>query len=398
MPISFACDFCSRKYRVDDGLAGRKVKCKDCGTDLTIPSGRTAAVAAKPKPAPEVDLYGLEDEPALPPLPRAGSQAEPEEASSGGRRRRRTRASSSDDSGEGLRKAGTTLLIFGGLSFVLPLVGLQIKGLHLMPPEGQAACGILMLVAGALCLAASMGGILKGLVAAGVGAVVLIVVAMFVLKDDGNANAPPINNGNANANPFAGGNPAPPPPPNFPPPNAPNIPNPAAPNVNAAPAVGVHITLSHGEATGATNPFGATMPGVEFSAEYRMVGMRPVGVIRYVTVIESRVGRATDNFSMLRDSGEIGGSVMTFSQNDGPFSMSIEAETHGPGGLRREVVSNVLSLPWSAAPPPQQPQQPQNQPPGFGRPPGFPQPPGMPQNGGFPRGPAMPRFGPRGRP
>ena len=392
MPISFACDFCSRKYRVDDGLAGRKVKCKDCGTDLTIPSARTAAVAPKPKPAPAPDLYGLEDEPALPPLPRAGYQAEPEESSSGGRRRRR-RASSSDDSGEGLRKAGTTLLIFGGLSFVLPLVGLQIKGLHLMPPKAQAACGILMLVAGALCLAASFGGILKGLVAAGVGAVVLIVVAVFVFKSDDNANGPPANNGNANANPFAGGNPAPPP--NFPPPNAPNFPNPAAPNLGAAPGVGVHVTLSHGEATGATSPVGGPMPGVEFSAKYRMVGMRPVGVIRYVTVIESRAGKATDDFSMLQNSGEIGGSVMTFTQNDGPFSMSIEAETHGPGGLRREVVSNVLSLPWNAAPP--QEQQPQNQPPGFGPPPGFPQPPGMPQNGGFPRGPGMPPFGPRGR-
>ena len=38
MPIEFACDECDKQYRVRDDLAGRKIRCKECGTGLQIPS------------------------------------------------------------------------------------------------------------------------------------------------------------------------------------------------------------------------------------------------------------------------------------------------------------------------------------------------------------------------
>jgi hypothetical protein len=38
MPISFACQHCQRNYCVDDGMAGKKAKCKECGQAMEIPA------------------------------------------------------------------------------------------------------------------------------------------------------------------------------------------------------------------------------------------------------------------------------------------------------------------------------------------------------------------------
>jgi len=93
MKIQFSCPFCKKPYSVDAALAGRKGRCKDCGTVMPIPAAPEAApkpaaarpVAAKPAapsgaissppkprptPAPDPtprgevdDPYGLADEP-----------------------------------------------------------------------------------------------------------------------------------------------------------------------------------------------------------------------------------------------------------------------------------------------------------------------------------------------
>jgi hypothetical protein len=39
MSIEFACPSCDRGYKVGDHLAGRTVKCKSCGEDMTVPGG-----------------------------------------------------------------------------------------------------------------------------------------------------------------------------------------------------------------------------------------------------------------------------------------------------------------------------------------------------------------------
>ncbi len=74
MSISFSCNFCSRKYRVDEGLAGRKVQCKECGTDLTIPSAGAVALGdadyAPSAATTHRDLYGLDDGDQAPQPPR----------------------------------------------------------------------------------------------------------------------------------------------------------------------------------------------------------------------------------------------------------------------------------------------------------------------------------------
>src|SRR5687768_12994324 len=41
MPIVAECDDCRKRYSVDDRMAGKRVKCKNCGNVFTIP-GRSA--------------------------------------------------------------------------------------------------------------------------------------------------------------------------------------------------------------------------------------------------------------------------------------------------------------------------------------------------------------------
>jgi biopolymer transport protein ExbD len=47
MSIAFPCDKCSRELRVSDHAVGRRVRCPDCDTLLTVPD--PATLAAKPK-------------------------------------------------------------------------------------------------------------------------------------------------------------------------------------------------------------------------------------------------------------------------------------------------------------------------------------------------------------
>lgn len=68
MAISFQCDRCGRTYKMGEEWAGKSVKCKNCGGSVTIP-------LAPADPAPDLDVYGLNDpEPAGPGGPAAGSQ------------------------------------------------------------------------------------------------------------------------------------------------------------------------------------------------------------------------------------------------------------------------------------------------------------------------------------
>ena len=54
MSISFQCSHCQRSYTTSEQLAGKTVKCKNCGQPIKIPS------APPPSPA-DVDVYGLSE-------------------------------------------------------------------------------------------------------------------------------------------------------------------------------------------------------------------------------------------------------------------------------------------------------------------------------------------------
>ena len=74
MPISFSCPQCGKNFNADDSFAGKKVRCKQCGTKTTVPSPSSGSQKPGSRPPEPDDLYGLaEPAPMLPPrapLPR----------------------------------------------------------------------------------------------------------------------------------------------------------------------------------------------------------------------------------------------------------------------------------------------------------------------------------------
>jgi uncharacterized RDD family membrane protein YckC len=88
MAIVFPCDQCGQRYQVDDGFAGKRIKCKKCEKVLTIPSAAGAPPAA-PRPASRPPLQTFGAPPASkPPLqsfgapPAKAAPASPPRASS----------------------------------------------------------------------------------------------------------------------------------------------------------------------------------------------------------------------------------------------------------------------------------------------------------------------------
>jgi hypothetical protein len=60
MTITFACPGCARRYSVNQALAGKRTKCKQCGHGMTIPAAAVEPAAT----GPAFDPYALDDEPA----------------------------------------------------------------------------------------------------------------------------------------------------------------------------------------------------------------------------------------------------------------------------------------------------------------------------------------------
>lgn len=377
MSISFSCDFCSRKYRVDESLSGRKVKCKECGTDLTIPGGGAVVLSeddyAPKAQSPHRDLYGLDDEdsPVAAPIPRRPGSVR----SSGGR----------GGSSGGSSSTQVMWSVIGGGVFLLIVLTVAMVTWG----GGQKPVGV------------------KPIAAAP--------------APDRIGNAPaPSTEADPGSTIFAADSD----------PEAP-----AAASIPGAQAPNIFISLSNGRSFTATTPIGTPTRGVEFRVDYQVTGERPIGMNQYYAVVKSRNSRATARLNnLMMASGTIGGPISTMSQGDGPFELYFEGELPGAGGNRRYKISDTINMVWGEPParqnlvrngmPGNMPGMPGNMPgqPGY-RPPGMPtigqpgnmpgqpgyRPPGMPnigqpgnmpgQPGYRPPGmPSMPRYGRAGRP
>src|SRR4051794_18263388 len=79
MAISFSCPQCGRDYQVaDDGLAGRRVKCKQCATLISIPHPDPPVEEGDDEGPADLDLRGMfEDEAEAPPTPTFQRTASP---------------------------------------------------------------------------------------------------------------------------------------------------------------------------------------------------------------------------------------------------------------------------------------------------------------------------------
>ncbi len=387
MSISFSCDFCERKYKVDDALAGKKVKCKECETDLLIPDparavaspSRAVTTASRPSAGkmapPPRDLYGLDEleEAPLPPPPRAGMMPEPS---------RTRRRSSAPDNSEQLRKSGFSLLIFGVGAFILPFLGLQWRLLSFLPIEAQLVLASLMILGGVFCLLASAIGVVKAFLFSLLGGVLgipallillaVLLPALGVVNPAQNPGGPQPQakgpGGRNGAQPFTPPGAQPPPAFNPPPANPP-----AEGDLGRVRITGGRVKPSQGL---------GGRSGVSLEIDFQ-VESRGFGVAFYDLILTTPNKGRTKVMppAVLNGSGMHKVFLANFQQSDGPFEVSFEASAMGKTG----PVSDNVTLTWVDAP--QQGNGQDGAPPGFG-----------PNRGTGPRNPRMPRpprFGPR---
>ena len=178
MPIDLQCGQCQKRYRVDDQLAGKKVKCKACGFVMSVPAGDEfgergpvelgvaglSKPVAKPRPAarPFADADSFEAVAAKAAMEDAGSteeQAVPP-IRSGGDRGTSRRSRNNDTSKFAGRRAGSALFII-----VMGLMRSQGYG----PLQGYRAMLSVEYIGVVLVVVGSIVGLLA-LVAAGVAA------------------------------------------------------------------------------------------------------------------------------------------------------------------------------------------------------------------------------------
>ena len=377
MSITFTCSFCNRSFTVDDRLAGKRGKCKYCGSMMRIPESVAAATGG----LSVEDLYGLEDAPALPAgVKQAGGRRPVEDPAPTPSRARafntaKPQRQKSND-GEGpwgvvIRRVGCGCLCAGLImSRILRLVPLEHRTDELLALFTFASIGVMGV--GVLITIVSVVGAAVSFIAgnrlaftsvsmgetAGWAVACLLSVAATAAFAYGFTH--PSSQLGQSVRP-GGGAPA-----EFPagPPARAAVPRqchrpgtcrlallvpgqchrPVRAPVSAA---DVRVTLSNGRFMRNTSPFGTARPGVEISVDYQVEAGGPAGPEQFVLVIKSRTGRGElDNLSEMRfrRSGTIHASSFMATPQEGPYEAWVEiASMHGPLGRRRQV-SNTISL------------------------------------------------------
>lgn len=157
MAISFSCTNCLRPYKVADSLAGKKAKCKDCGTVMQIPSGSPEPALASAESEPN-DLYGFNDRSS------ATAAAAEDDASyasapesplprSGKKKKKKKNQAGSGEKDERYKSLWSSIacVIFGFIAHEMPLHGLVLskRGMQ-MDPMAQYYLGAIAVLLGAV--------------------------------------------------------------------------------------------------------------------------------------------------------------------------------------------------------------------------------------------------------
>ena len=162
--IRVQCPECQAKMKLT--AAVEKVRCPKCDALFSSAQNRVKSTQQKRKSAAtsSSDPFGFDDDDTSDDFgddlfgdtPPAKKKSRPTKKSSGSSRRRKTNKSRGGElPTEQLRKFGFTMIALGIGAFVLPLVGLQIKGLHAMGPQAQALGGVCFLFLGSIVLLVS---------------------------------------------------------------------------------------------------------------------------------------------------------------------------------------------------------------------------------------------------
>jgi hypothetical protein len=365
MSITFTCSFCNRSFTVDDRLAGKRGKCKWCGSLMRIPE----SVAAATSGLCIEDLHGLEDAPAVPAERKRATARRPVEDSTPVPSRARAyetaeprrKKTNSDEGpwGVAIRRAGCWCIVASLIvSRLLRLVPAEYKTNQLLvvctfTAIGAAGVGVLITLISVVGAAVSfITGNRRAFASESTGEmagwVVACLLSVGAVVAFGYGFTHPSSN-MAQTGPSGGGPPAEFP--SVPPP--PVAPSGADPSTDPGPGAvttvrrDVRVNLSNGRFMRNTSPLGMAQPGVEISVDYKIEAGQPAGGESFVLVIKSSRGRGElDNLNELRfqRSGTIHASSFMATPAEGPYEAWVELASM-PGRLgRRRQVSNTISL------------------------------------------------------
>jgi hypothetical protein len=361
MSITFTCSSCNRSFTVDDRLAGKRGKCKYCGSLMRIPESVAVATGG----LSVEDLYGLEDAPAIPAgvkqtggrRPVADSTPMPSRARAYDTAKPNGKKSNNGEGPWGvvIRRVGCGCLCAGLIiSRLLRLVPLeyrtdQLLALCTFASISVMGVGVLITLVSVVGAAVSFitgnrraftsvsMGEMAGWVVACLVSVAATVAFAYGFTHPSSKLAQSVQPGGG----APGGFPAGPPP--------------RAAGAGAVPSPGrgfparadVRVTLSNGRFMRNTGLIGTARPGVAISVDYKIEAGEPAGSEQFVLVVKSSRGRGElDNLNEMRfrRSGTIEAASFMASPAEGPYDAWVEiASMPGPLGRRRQV-SNTISL------------------------------------------------------
>jgi hypothetical protein len=367
MSITFTCSSCNRSFTVDDRLAGKRGKCKSCGSLMKIPE----PVAAATSGLSVEDLYGLEDAPAIATGGKQASGRGPVGDSTPmpsrvrtydtGKPQRKKRVSGRGPWGVVIRRVACSCL-FSSLviSRLLKLVPSEYQTNQVLASFMFAAISVIVLgvlltivsfvgasvsfvTGNKRAFASESMGEMAGWLVACLLSLVAIVAFGYGYTHPASKLAQSFRSGGA----APGGFPAGPPPPGAAAGAAP-WPWPGSPVQS-----NVRVTLSNGRFMRNTSPSGTARPGVEISVDYNIEAGELAGPESFVLVIKSSRGRGElDNLHELRfrRSGTIHASSFMATPAEGPYEAWVEIASM-PGELgQRKQVSNTIPLQFTDVP------------------------------------------------
>jgi hypothetical protein len=347
MSITFTCPACSRRFTLDDRLAGKRGQCKSCGAAIRVPTLNEPP-----------DLYGLDDlSPPASEKPTAfGDDDGPGlgQARSGNRRRKGSgrKASAGSPWGVELRRTACACLFFGlFLSRALRTLPVGVRSNPFVLPVSYGTLALMAL--GAVLTVVTVVGATLSLISGNNrafgsdtsadrwGWISVLVFTPIFLGSVGYRLTHPL--AAAQGPRPAGG-------------LAPKLAGALAPAANALGGEvrgDIHVTLSNGRLMGNTGPIGTARPGVEISIDYQIDGGELAGMEQLVLVIHSAKGRGElNNLHRLRfqRSGKISASSFMARPEDGPYNAWVEvAPMPGLPGEHKQV-SNSVSLQFTDVP------------------------------------------------
>ncbi|MGO9914044.1 MAG: hypothetical protein ACLQIB_04930 [Isosphaeraceae bacterium] len=361
MSITFTCSSCHRSITVGDQLAGKRGKCKSCGSVIKVPEPVVAATSGLRLE----DLYGLEDAPAVSARAKQTSGRGPFQISTpmpsrapipGAGKAKRTKSGSGGGPwGVVIRRAACGCLF---ASLVISRL------LRLIPSEYQTNQVLVFFIFATICMIGV--GVLLSVVSF-VGATVSFImgntrafasestgelagwlvaclVSLAAVVAYGYASTHPASNLAQSFRPGGGAPGA------FPA----RLPFPGA-GAGAAPwpAPGFpapsdfRVTLSNGRFMQNTGPIGTARPGVEISVDYNIDAGELAGPEQFVLVIKSSKGLGElDNLHELRfrRSGTIHAASFMASPAEGPYEAWVEIASMPGLMAQRKQVSNTIPL------------------------------------------------------